>query len=698
MAKGLSTDEILLHLDLDVPEDDIEDLIGEESSGDESDLEDEMPPESVIPKRRIQQEETESRNFYKGPVTRSSTRPQYAAGQSNLVAGPSIRPQFPASRSNPVAGPSSRPQFPVGRSNPVAGPSAGPQNAAGRFNPVAGDSTMPQFPARRSNSVTGPSTRPQVPTGRSNPVPGHSSRPQFPAGRSNSVTGPSTRPQVPTGQSNPFAGRSNRPQFPAGQSNSVAGRSTAPQRTAGPTNPVTAPSAPSIPAQRGPGLGLVDPSMTRAVPAEIRAGRRRRKKKRKIVNNIQDTLDENNYDAYEIPRDKKEFSETWKPTNFPKRTDNWVNQKTVFSNDKEEHEIIKGEVGEVVGRARGATSPLLAWECFFDQKMLSIIVQRTNESIGRARDGMEPKYLNDPRVNYIHYTDEIEIRALIGLIYWRGLLGMQNHNIKHMFGEDGHHFFGGTMAKNRFAFLVEHLSFDDKLTRPDRWQTDRFAAIREIFEYFNANCSRSVAPGLYLSIDETLAATRLKTLFTVYNPAKPAKYGILYRSINSVEVPYTHSVIVMAGKPENTEGAHYYINSVIGSVERLIMNLKRYQQIDGRIITTDNLYTSVQMADVLLQHNISTVGTMRINSGGVPKEFKEAKTRAKNSYQVLFKKDKNYITLHSYVVQTKSKKEPKNIIMLSSKKTILGTSKEDHKKPAIIEFYNYTKGKIIIFT
>ena len=110
------------------------------------------------------------------------------------------------------------------------------------------------------------------------------------------------------------------------------------------------------------------------------------------------------------------------------------------------------------------------------------------------------------------------------------------------------------------------------------------------------------------------------------------------------------------------------------------------------------MYTSVQMADVFLQHNISTVGTMRVNSGGVPKEFKDTKTRAKNSYQVLFKKDKNYITLHSYVVQTKSKKEPKNIIMLSSMKSNLGTSKEDRKKqkPAIIEFYNFTKGNINI--
>ena len=65
------------------------------------------------------------------------------------------------------------------------------------------------------------------------------------------------------------------------------------------------------------------------------------------MKNIQDTLDENNYDAYEIPRDKKEFSVSWKPTNFPKRTDNWVNQKTVFSKDMDEREIIKGEVWRV---------------------------------------------------------------------------------------------------------------------------------------------------------------------------------------------------------------------------------------------------------------------------------------------------------------------------------------------------------------
>ena len=134
MAKSISTEKILQILDQeDSEDDDIEDLLGEESSGVDSDLEDEMPPKDVIPRHRIPQEETASKNFYKGrsnPVAGPSNRPQYPAGQSDPVARPSTRPQLPAGQSNPVAGPSTRPQYVAGRSNPVAGPT----------NPVAAPS------------------------------------------------------------------------------------------------------------------------------------------------------------------------------------------------------------------------------------------------------------------------------------------------------------------------------------------------------------------------------------------------------------------------------------------------------------------------------------------------------------------------------------------------------------------------------
>ena len=40
--------------------------------------------------------------------------------------------------------------------------------------------------------------------------------------------------------------------------------------------------------------------------------------------------------------------------------------------------------------------------------------------------------------NYLHETDEIEIRALLGLMYLRGCLNQTKHDVHHLFGLDGH--------------------------------------------------------------------------------------------------------------------------------------------------------------------------------------------------------------------------------------------------------------------
>ena len=65
---------------------------------------------------------------------------------------------------------------------------------------------------------------------------------------------------------------------------------------------------------------------------------------------------------------------------------------------------------------------------------------------------------------------------------------------------DSHFVFGAIMSKNRFRFLKGHTCFDN----PQERETDRFSAVRKIWEIFNANLLKHVAPSEYLSIDETL--------------------------------------------------------------------------------------------------------------------------------------------------------------------------------------------------
>ena len=100
-------------------------------------------------------------------------------------------------------------------------------------------------------------------------------------------------------------------------------------------------------------------------------------------------------------------------------------------------------------------------------------------------------------------------------------------------------FFSATSSKNRLKFFFSKISFDDFETRTEHWEKDRFAAIRNIFEKFDNNCRRSIIPDEFVSIDETLYPMRIKVVFKQFNPIKPDKCGLLFKSINASCYPYS---------------------------------------------------------------------------------------------------------------------------------------------------------------
>ena len=62
--------------------------------------------------------------------------------------------------------------------------------------------------------------------------------------------------------------------------------------------------------------------------------------------------------------------------------------------------------------------------------------------------------------------------------------------------------------------------FDDAANRSERWKTDRFAAFRHIFEKFNGNCAKNMAPDDFLAIDGRLYPTRGAVSAVSNTPAK----------------------------------------------------------------------------------------------------------------------------------------------------------------------------------
>ena len=160
--------------------------------------------------------------------------------------------------------------------------------------------------------------------------------------------------------------------------------------------------------------------------------------------------------------------------------------------------------------------------------------------------------------------------------------------------------------------------------------------------------------------------------------SKPAKYGIKLWTCVDVDTKFLLNVDIYLGKasrdaPNNTE---------IG--KNVFLNLTEIYR-TGRVVTCDNFFTSVTLANQLWDNGLKLVGTLRANKREIPIEFRPNKEREVASSLHGFHK---HLTLVSYVPKIK-----RSVILLSSEHH-LGLCDENNNKPDIIQFYNKTKGGV----
>ena len=96
---------------------------------------------------------------------------------------------------------------------------------------------------------------------------------------------------------------------------------------------------------------------------------------------------------------------------------------------------------------------------------------RINETIARLQ--RSDNFNESSKYTWVKATDRVEIDALFGLLYFRGLLGVNLHMTDRPFSNDSNFGFGAIMSKNRFQFLKGHICFDNPQERIQLWETDR---------------------------------------------------------------------------------------------------------------------------------------------------------------------------------------------------------------------------------
>ena len=205
----------------------------------------------------------------------------------------------------------------------------------------------------------------------------------------------------------------------------------------------------------------------------------------------------------------------------------------------------------------------------------------------------------------------------------------------------------------------------------------KFATVREIWEIFNSNLSKHVAPSEYLSTDETLYPMRQQI---------PPNSII---TICYIVVVCTYKVVPYAAKQKIGDG-HYYLKSTIDYIKFLVTEIEADQPTTGRTISIDRLYTSIESTNWLLDRGIATVGTLQKGRRGIPYDLFDTQNREIFSATCYFEKEKKSICVIPYTVKIKSKGE-KNVVLSTSRPLHGKTFYDGKEKSQIIKFYDFIK-------
>ena len=166
-------------------------------------------------------------------------------------------------------------------------------------------------------------------------------------------------------------------------------------------------------------------------------------------------------------------------------------------------------------KARNAKSIEEHFGEFITSEMIINVNDLTNSKIQLFAE-QNPTWNYSNEYAYVKPTTPEEIRALLGLMFVRGVMKHNLRNIhKVYFQKSSNLICKATMAINRFKFSVRCVQFDDFTTRPKRWKSDHFADFREFFRCFNKNCAQLRTPLEYLAIEETISISKKNSYSSV---------------------------------------------------------------------------------------------------------------------------------------------------------------------------------------
>ncbi|KAJ8938258.1 hypothetical protein NQ314_011553 [Rhamnusium bicolor] len=262
---------------------------------------------------------------------------------------------------------------------------------------------------------------------------------------------------------------------------------------------------------------------------------------------------------------------------------------------------------------RSTAKPIDFYQLFISDDIIELMVRETNKN---AQTFLENNTVRrSSRYKEWKDTNVQEMKMFLGLRIWMRLVNMPSiesyWSDKRIYKNEMSSF----ITRNCFQLLLRFWHFGEDI------QGDRLCKIRPLLELEAQTKFQQVkTPGQNLVIDESMVPLTGRLNFKQYIPGKSHKYGIKLFKICD-QVGYTHRIIPYCGKKNENDLGHGCLAT------NVVMSLMTPYLGHGRILCTDNFYTSVPLIEELSDQKTYFVGTYRKNRKVFPKEVTTAKLK-----------------------------------------------------------------------
>ena len=174
-------------------------------------------------------------------------------------------------------------------------------------------------------------------------------------------------------------------------------------------------------------------------------------------------------------------------------------------------------------------------------------------------------------------------------------------------------FFGKVRTEQRNGLNMKFLHFEDGgKYDPDNHPNKKLRKIFDLHSQIIENFKTLYIPEKNITVDESLIAHKGLLGWKQYIPSKRARFGMKLFQLCESNSGYIWNSLIYTGKGTVLMQDYEEYGLAIKTVMTLLHDLKG----QGYLLTTDNFYTSPELAELLLQNRTDICRTMRANRKG----------------------------------------------------------------------------------